>query len=368
MQKVSRLYFIDAIRAFAIIMMLQGHFIDDLLHPIYNNDNHLALKIWRYLRGLTAPTFFTISGLIFTYLLLKAFAKQRDNVRIKKGVLRGIVLILIGYALRMDVLSWLNGNFKTHFLEVDVLHCIGLSLLILVGLHLLLRRFCLVYALVLLVIACACFLTEPLYRNMTFNTMPVAIANYVSKANGSVFTILPWFGYVAFGGCIATFFFNFEYHKRFKLYAITAFLIFGFTLLKFSSYAFSTLYNITGTDLFFENARYNYLFSRLGNVLIVFGICYSIERYLKFSMITKIGQNTLSIYVIHAIILYGSFTNLGLKQYFEKALNPTEAFIGVLCFTVLVCFISFYVSSNAFIYAKIEQLTTKIKRIIKQNS
>ena len=33
----TRLYFIDAVRAFAILMMLQGHFIDTLLAPIYRD-------------------------------------------------------------------------------------------------------------------------------------------------------------------------------------------------------------------------------------------------------------------------------------------------------------------------------------------
>ena len=52
--KTNRLYFIDAIRAFAILMMLQGHFIDTLLAVEFRNTSNLAFQIWQYFRGITA--------------------------------------------------------------------------------------------------------------------------------------------------------------------------------------------------------------------------------------------------------------------------------------------------------------------------
>ena len=62
MNTTQRLYFIDAVRAFAILMMLQGHFIDSLLAPEHRDMSYVAFRIWSYFRGITAPTFFTISG------------------------------------------------------------------------------------------------------------------------------------------------------------------------------------------------------------------------------------------------------------------------------------------------------------------
>ena len=78
--KINRLFFIDAVRAFAILMMLQGHFIDTLLNPIYRDESNMMYHIWSYSRGITAPTFFTISGLVFLYLLLKAKDKGNNKV------------------------------------------------------------------------------------------------------------------------------------------------------------------------------------------------------------------------------------------------------------------------------------------------
>ena len=91
--KTNRLYFIDAVRAFAILMMLQGHFIDTLLDPIYKDDSYVAYNIWSYFRGITAPTFFTISGLVFSYLLIKV-----KKLLIKK-IFNDFVYFLVGYVL-----------------------------------------------------------------------------------------------------------------------------------------------------------------------------------------------------------------------------------------------------------------------------
>jgi len=51
----KRLFFIDAMRAWAILMMLQGHFIDGLLDPLFRDPNNLFYNIWLYFRGITAP-------------------------------------------------------------------------------------------------------------------------------------------------------------------------------------------------------------------------------------------------------------------------------------------------------------------------
>ncbi|MGB4545551.1 MAG: heparan-alpha-glucosaminide N-acetyltransferase domain-containing protein, partial [Flavobacteriaceae bacterium] len=50
----KRLHFIDAIRAWAILMMLQGHFIDGLLAPQFRDQDQDWFQIWTYFRGITA--------------------------------------------------------------------------------------------------------------------------------------------------------------------------------------------------------------------------------------------------------------------------------------------------------------------------
>ncbi|NNC49106.1 MAG: DUF1624 domain-containing protein [Flaviramulus sp.] len=358
----NRLYFIDAVRAFAILMMLQGHFIDTLLKPIYRDNANTIYNIWTYFRGITAPVFFTISGLVFAYLLLRAYAKGDDKPRIKKGLFRGLLLLVIGYSLRINIVSWFDGYFSNYFFVVDVLQCIGLSLIMLVFLHMLFKKYSYVFSVVLFIIGCLCFVTEPLYRNMTLDNIPLFIANYVSKSNGSVFTILPWFGYSAYGAFISTVFFRHAHKNRFKAFTIITFFVVGSLLIYFSSWFLIVMSDITNIELLKMSANYNYLFSRFGNVLILFGVFYTFERFLKKSLIVKIGEKTLSIYVIHFILLYGSFTGYGLKRYFTKSLEPSEAILGAVLFMIVVCFISFhYAKTNHFVYNLIQKMVDKLK-------
>ncbi len=343
-------------------MMLQGHFIDTLIDPIYRDPSNTIYSIWVYFRGITAPTFFTISGLVFMYLLLRAYDKGDDKPRIKKGVLRGLLLIGIGYSLRINIIGWFSGHFNYHFLAVDVLQCIGLSLILLVGLHILLKKNTYVLSTVLAITGTACFLTEPLYRELSLPTLPLFLENYISKHNGSVFTILPWFGYTAYGAWLATIFFRHVNKPKFKLITIISFLGIGLLLINYSSWFLIKLYHITDFELLNASANYNYLFTRFGNVLVIFALFYTFERFLKQSLITKIGQKTLSIYVIHFIILYGSYTGYGLKRYFYKSLTPGEALIGAIVFMAIVCCIAFhYAKTNAFIYGVFRRVIDKIK-------
>ena len=91
MSAAPRLYFIDALRAFAILMMLQGHFISGLLDPVFKDPDNPIYSFWLYCRGFTAPVFFTITGWVFTFLLLRNTTEGWNN---PKG------LIVIGVEFR----------------------------------------------------------------------------------------------------------------------------------------------------------------------------------------------------------------------------------------------------------------------------
>lgn len=361
--KTKRLFFIDAVRAIAILMMLQGHFIDTLLDPQFRNDDYTAYRIWSCFRGITAPTFFTISGLIFTYLLIKAKQKGELDLRIKKGFIRGFMLIGIGYLLRVPIFEWFKGNFGTYWLTVDVLQCIGLSLIMIILLYIITFKKTFLFSMGLLFLGIFIFLTEPWYRNIEINHLPLAIANYFTLANRSVFTILPWFGYVAFGGFISTIFYRFLEHNTFKKYIIIGFFVLGIFLIQFSTSFLYLISQITDIEVFRLSAGYNYLFKRLGDVLILFAIFYLLEDVLKHFLILKIGQKTLSIYVIHFIIIYGSFTGFGLNRFIGKTLQPWEAVFGALTFWVVVCVIALnYTKTNQFFYNKILLFFNAVKK------
>ena len=345
--KTARLFFIDAMRAWAILMMLQGHFVDGLLENSFRDPDSIIFSIWSYFRGITAPVFFTVSGFIFTYLLIRVPEKGFDNPRIKKGIKRGIQLLFIGYLLRLNLFGLFKGEMYASFFLVDVLHIIGLSILGIIGLYLLTsKQKNYVFPSLLLLISCLLFSFEPIYSEYTFQILPDALANYFTRANGSVFTIIPWFGYTAIGGFFSYLFIHYKNSQSLYPAAISIAALTGIFLIFFSSDLFIAISSITGIQLFEAIASNNYLFIRLGDVLIAFAVFMLLRQFITSRTILKIGQNTLSIYVIHFVILYGSFTGLGLYRFFYQSLPPAILIPAAIAFMFVCSYLALFYTRN----------------------
>ena len=171
---------------------------------------------------------------------------------------------------------------------------------------------------------------------------------------------------MAYGAFIATLFYGYLTRPKFKTGLITGFFVTGLVLVYGSTPVFLELAKLTNWTLLTEVANFNYLFIRLGNVLVIFGLFYAFEAYLKQPVVLKIGQKTLSIYVIHFVLLYGSFTGLGLNQILGKTLSPLEVVFGAVCFLVTVSLISIYIiKANTHVYKYITDKLHDLKTVIK---
>ena len=371
-QTTSRLIFIDIIRAFAICMMLEGHFIDGLLAPEYRDENNLFYATWHYIRSMTAPVFFTVSGFIFTYLLIKEQNPAKmgwNHVRVQKGVRRGINLIIIAYLLRANIFNLFTpGYTDMNVRRVDVLHCIGLSLLFLIAFYLLTyrRKNRLRMSIMLLGTTFVAFFFEPIYSHLTYEYLPMALANYFTKENDSVFTIFPWFGYASLGGFMGFLFYKNRENPHLYRNMIIWYIFLGVILITFPYWMgkIADTLQIHSLQLI---AHGDYLIKRIGNVLLFFALFMILRHVITSPTLQKIGQNTLSIYVIHYIILYGSFTGMGLYHYFHDQLTPWQAIIGAILFVIVTILITFlYMRKEALIDEKIDFIKAKIYQFLRR--
>ena len=128
-----------------------------------------------------------------------------------------------------------------------------------------------------------------------------------------------------------------------------------------SSPFFAYVSELGGISLFNDIALNNYLFIRLGDVLIVFALFMVFRHYLTQPNLLRIGQNTLSIYVIHFVILYGSFTGLGLYAFFDHSLAPSIVIPGAVLFMILCSYTALYYDTNeTWIKSSISQVLQKM--------
>lgn len=365
---IFRLYFIDVIRAFAICMMLQGHFVDGLLANTYRDLENVFFSTWLFFRGLTAPIFFTTSGFIFMYLLAKEKTIDKTgwkHPRVIKGIKRGFTLIFTAYLLRLHIWSLFVGKIYPNTFMVDVLHCMGFSLLFLIAIYLFsYQRKKYVMPCILIGFTLISFLFSPVYLTQKYDFLPTILANYFTQSNGSVFTLFPWFGYASFGAFMGVLFSVFKENKHIYGYAITLAIIFGLIFSFGSTPFFEWIYNATNSQLALL-VSHDTIFNRMGNVLLIFAFFMIFRDVFMWQTVRTVGQNTLSIYIIHYIILYGSFIGVGLWEFFHHSLPPYIIVPGALLFILLTIWLSFrYNKWKPFIMEKYDFVVSEIKSFI----
>jgi len=364
-----RLKFIDMARSVAILLMLEGHFVDDSLLEVYRDPDNWIFASWKFVRSFTAPVFLTVTGLIFVYLLLKNRDERWiDNIRIRKGFKRVVELLFWGM-----VIQW----YAFHVLE-----CIAvgiLSILIIYGIYKLIRFIPLwIYFCIAGILAFALYpiVKESSEWGITFvedGWMRFLSWLYNPERNSVYwFPILPFMGYTMFGAMIGALLHDFHRHVK-TMYFPAFFLFSGAIFFFFGKDLLHGLDNVIdgfsqGWDYTFVSL--DWLFERLGMVFMEL----SILMYIDFiwgdkingnNLFLKVGQNTLTIYVLHMIVLYGSVTTFGLNGLFNKGdhsymhLNPWQVALGAVLFMAFFVLLIKYLD---WIKAKLEFVLGPIRR------
>lgn len=350
----TRLKFIDLARSIAILLMLEGHFIDLTLDDVYRDLSYPAYATWLYIRGFTASMFLTVTGIVFVYLMLNNRNEPFfGNVRIKKGFKRVFELIFWGYLLQ--------------FYAFHVLQCIAfgiLAILLLFGLYKLIKVIPLwvYYFLAGTALFWTYLYLVKLPKDLPWpEDAPYFVQNmFHGPMTRSVFPIIPWMGFTMYGAMVGSLLHDFKEHVKKWGFAFAFILIGGFLYF----FAKKLLLQIDDAvyghhELFYH---LDWLYERLGMVLMILGFLMIIEKILKDipqNLFLKIGQNTLTIYIIHMMVLYGSVIKIGVNDFFNRDLGPWEAAIGAVIFITFHVTIIRYIE---FLKEKIEFILGPIRR------
>jgi hypothetical protein len=372
-EKRPRLKFIDMSRSLAILLMLEGHFTGAALANEYRKDDYLLYKIWHNIHGLTSPLFFTVTGVIFVYLLsVNNTLSYFHNSRVKKGFKRVLELLFWGYFIQLSLWSIIQSFYygsKFHlewFYAFHVLQSIGIGiffLLVIYGLFKWINKgalhwYYLVSGLLLFVGYSSMknyiqldeqAIAEGLQKGPKYfpHNAPAFIQN-MFYGKFSDFSFLRYSGYTILGGMLGSIIRTFE-NKTKEWWFGTTFLVAGIIISIFIQPIFRNIDNFTEWIGITEKGFYELnatAFIRYGQVVSVLGIFMLIDKYVdvKAKLYLKLGQNTLPIYVVHVIILYGGIFGIGLKPLvFDENLGPWIAAgisaIAILFFTLMVHYI-----------------------------
>lgn len=334
--KKHRIIFIDLMRAFAVFQMVQGHTIDTLLADSYRDQANPFFAVWFFMRGMTAPIFMFTAGTVFTYLFRLVKEPFKNNPRVRKGIKRGLLLICLGYLLRyptwkvFDFSNVPDSSWNT-FMVVDVLQLIGFGLFSILLILYLTEKFKLNDYIAFSIVALIVFLVSPIFFRIEWNDfLPRALAGYFYNGTGSLFPYFPWAGYVIGGGVLGSYLAkhpNVFRSLKFSIWLLSvgvSFMILSIIVV-FAADSF-------GVNIGNNSATTSLIFFRIGFVLMLNAIVSYIS--LKANSIPKliilIGRNTLMIYVVHLLILYGSAWNPGLYKTLARSFDGWQAIISAL--------------------------------------
>lgn len=340
--KVSRLKFIDLARSIAILLMLEGHFIDSTLGEQFRspdahfvNPDFLAYDIWHLIRGYTSPLFLTITGMVFAFLLYKkndvAFS---ENDRVSKGFNRVVILLFWGYLMTPN-------NFH-------ILQCIGIGLLLLLlvyGLYKVIKIIPLwIYYFVLGFVFYFTYAYFNSFKGADGEALPFPLHSYtwiqnmIFNPGNALFPIFPNLGNTFFGAALGIGLYAKPLQKNRKLIPLSFFVLGIFLTFLYTKIVYSFLevigdarnsFNYLGTT--------NWLFERLGWVLLFIAVLSFIDVFFKIkdSLFLKIGQNTFIIFIVHMMLLYGVLFPISINDFFQRGhnpLNPYQAVLGAILF------------------------------------
>jgi uncharacterized membrane protein len=313
----ARIYAFDWLRGLAVLVMIQTHALVLLLPEIHAE---YLFKRLQYFDGLVAPAFIFSAGFALALVQVRAGLAGRRAEQAKKTLKRIVEVLLVASLINI---IWFDVRHEPKWLlRIDIHHCIGISLLlvmpVLVGLSTrprLLRW-------VTLLLALAIFGVAPFGEQATglaqlfLNNKP----GVLDETTGAQFPLLPWAGYVFLGASFGATIGAMKSEK--ELWAWLALLMGIGTLLFWNEKAVAALYpphHFWETDPADAARRWTY-------VLGIVAIFRLVERSWPASAQTRtlkwlggFGAASLSAYFFHEMLLYQRHVGLFSRFFREKA-------------------------------------------------
>lgn len=329
--------------------MLEGHLVRQLMGMAWQEGP--IFRAHELVHGLTAPGFLFGAGFTF------AIATQRKAHLLSgwswpffRRVWRAILLVLIGYALHLPYLSLLKSfNEADHaqwasFLQFDVLQLIGLSLILLRSLYLFARddrQFLAVISTIgLLVVLLTPFVWNAASVRGGLSWWSTAVAGWY----GSPFPVFPNLAFVLAGVVTSWGFLQARQAEAERLY-MQRLLVTGGAVVAGGGLFDLAPIGVTEQVNFWTTAP-SFFWIRLGLLLMSLGALWllenrvvgrPVERIVMPRWLTTIGVESLFVYIMHLLLLYGSILNptFNMSVWLGRNMSPWAAGLWVVPFVVV---------------------------------
>lgn len=341
----SRLVFIDLLRGFAILAMIETHVFNAFLDTANRSQSWFTQV--NYFNGLVAPSFLFVSGWVFIVASRRKVEDFRNfGPAFRKQLWRIAQIWILGYCLHFPKYSysivryWTSREDWQRFYTVDILHCIAIGLLILLFGRIFFRRdgsfeFFL-WASSLAIV----FVTPWIWEFRFPHGVPVPLASYLQEGPYSYFPFFPWLGFFGIGAacamrhlrCIES-----EKERQFFLYVSMAAILL-IIVGHWPHLLHLQMYYVSGNI----RAQPHFWGMRLGYVLALAVFCRLLQQagFVGEGWLQVVSHESLMVYVAHLFLIYRlPFRGDTVYDFFRQSMSVNQCIaltIGMVLLMILL--------------------------------
>ena len=346
--------------------MIETHVVNALLLPAYRQEQFF--KVLNFINGLVAPSFLFCAGFALAITLNRRWDEYTGlRTSFWKYLSRIAFILIVGYSLHLPFFSFRRLLALTDesawiaFFQSDILHVIALTLALLLMTAVLVKKKERFFT-VSMIIAFLLIFSAPIVCEGDYTQYPAWFRSFLTTQYRSPFPLFPWSAFLICGAIVSFHFMkNKEQHREPLFILRLSFIALGLTagaiiaeLLPFTLYP----------NHDFWRASPEFFFVRLGIVILFLTGLWWLEQRQKpheqkpgitISPIPLFGQESLIVYVIHLLIVYGYTYKWSFVRQFSQTLNYSECmglFIGLTVAMFLLAFIWHWLKSRNMRIAK----------------
>lgn len=353
MTPTKRLVFIDLLRGWAVIVMIETHVFNATI--LKSISQSVPFDLLTFINGLVAPSFLFASGMAYAVTTRRKLPSYLSfGTPLFKQLGRLLFILAIGYTLHLpkfnlgQLLTGVTGEQWLIFFQADVLQCIAVCLLFLQILLLIVRTERRLYQ-AAGVISVIVLLVTPIVWGVDFlRVLPAPLAAYMNGQHLSLFPLFPWSVFL-FTGAIAGYLFSEArdgvsapqpadaaglFTKRFLQAGV------GLLALSFVFMPLGWLYPTYNYWMFSPS----FVLLRLGIVLFLCALMFWYEQRKgvgPHSPVALVGRESLLVYTTHLLLIYGNFGAFNFRRWANQSFGYVEAVVWTVLLLALMLVLAY---------------------------
>lgn len=294
----ARLPFLDWTRGAAALVMLQGHVFHSFARNDARGDSPYVLS--QFVGGEAPAVFLFLTGITLGFLMA---SRERQGLtpfaRWWAAARRAFYLLGLAAAFRIQMWLFAWPAPWTDLLKVDVLNCMGVTILLASALAIFPMMDRARHAAVL---GLAITFAAPVISQIDWTGVPAIVRDYIVP-NKNLFSLFPWSAFIIFGLSAGTIIRIAGTERLDRVMQWSAMLGVG---LIFAGQFFSSFpYSLYSKSEFWLDSP-NLTFLKLGTMLLILAAAYLWNTGdTGWSWVRQIGTTSLLIYWVHIELVYG---------------------------------------------------------------